>query len=631
MQLIGQERQRFSGPLQVGIYGGNAVYDYKVIGKDTLLDGDFRMQQSDLKSLLESEDASFLFSGSFVDGFPTGPWNFQFGAFQSERRSQVIDYQYRVLVSGVQESGSGTVVKGKPNGSWTYAVNRIVDSEISEILFRSKFDFENGIPQRNFNIESEDRSLVGRFLRNGIAHDEWALYDDAALEATERWFFKEGVLQKILFSNNGQTKEFSINTGRNQLKTVNLDARYLKVVQLQATGDDAEAIAQSGVLHMLDKNAVYYQKIDSILSELGTSDFNPEFKVKLPYFPLDSLEKKRLSEIYLSYEKARTISAFFLNSSQLNILKLSDEESNYLFELVRAISSGFLDPIEEVVNYQKTSVLEYVPRSNLQNNLWPQGIPSKTIQAIITKDSIEQKRPFTLSNATDFDFGGPLFSSLKEIARYAAACLAEVEKQLNVKLVREKRQQALVALEEKLVLQEKGFGNLLDSLTSDTPADYRNTLQRLKQVADEKLGAYGVLKNPEQKLEQGQELTRCFENLLALGKAYSELPVRVEELRVHYEDGVWNPFMATVMKEAIKKRITNAYRKVLIPYFLEQVRDDFDCSQVNMLLEEIQYTHERMFQLREEDTAKLERKLRREQDPKVVLELFHKPSKSKEN
>ncbi len=630
-RLIGQQTQHYTGPFQIGDYRGNAVYDYKVIGQDTLLEGAFQMQRSDLEALLKKEDSTFLFSGSFQDGYPNGFWTFQFGEFQSERRAQVINYQYRVQVSGVQESGSGTVLKGKPNGTWTYDVNRIQDSEIVEALFKSTFDFDEGVPQRNFRIESEDRTLVGRFLRNGIAHDEWALYDDAAIDATERWFFQDGVLQKIILFKNGKASEFPIYASGSQVKTVTIDTRYLAAVQLQAAISDPGDAGISGILDLLDKNATYYAKMDGILSELGTADFNPEFKVKLPYFPLDSLEKRTLANIFELHEKARTSSDFFLNSSQLNILKLTDQQSNYLFEVVRALSNDFLKPVQKVLNFQKDSVLEFVPRARVRKELWPVAIPSKTVRAIITKDSVTVKKPFTLSNAADYDFEGRLLNSLYDMTKYAMACLDSIEKDLNEKLIREKRQQTLVALEEKLVLQEKGFGELLDSLSSDTPANYRKVLQRLKGIADTKLGAYGVLQDTDLKLEQGKELTHCFEKLLVLGAEIGKLPAQSEEIRLHYQDGVWNPFMATVMNEEVKKRITNAYRKVLVPYFLNQIQDGFDCGSVELLLEEMSYTGERMFQLRDEETSKLERKLRREQDPKTVLKLFHKQPKNKEN
>ena len=85
------------------------------------------------------------------------------------------------------------------------------------------------------------------------------------------------------------------------------------------------------------------------------------------------------------------------------------------------------------------------------------------------------------------------------------------------------------------------------------------------------------------------------------------------------------------MDEEVKKRITLAYRKVLAPYFTEQIASGLTCNTAAELAYQMESTHQRMLRLREEDTSKLERKLRKEQDPKVVMRLFGIGSNTKEN
>jgi hypothetical protein len=89
-----------------------------------------------------------------------------------------------------------------------------------------------------------------------------------------------------------------------------------------------------------------------------------------------------------------------------------------------------------------------------------------------------------------------------------------------------------------------------------------------------------------------------------------------------YQDAVWNPFMAVIMNEEVKKRITTAYRRDLIPFFLDKVENQLSCENAGPLAEMMDQVHQRMLELREEDTSKLERKLRREQDPIAILELI---------
>jgi hypothetical protein len=76
------------------------------------------------------------------------------------------------------------------------------------------------------------------------------------------------------------------------------------------------------------------------------------------------------------------------------------------------------------------------------------------------------------------------------------------------------------------------------------------------------------------------------------------------------------------MDEDIKKRITSAYQDVLVPYILSNIKNELSCTNVCSQIKLIESINKRMEELLEEDTSKLERKLKREQDPQIVLELF---------
>mgnify|MGYP005999864493 CR=1 FL=1 len=66
--LNAQEVKDYNGPLQIGKYNGKATYTYKIVDNDTVLEGDFLVLRSNLQELLQKQDYSFQFKGSFVDG-----------------------------------------------------------------------------------------------------------------------------------------------------------------------------------------------------------------------------------------------------------------------------------------------------------------------------------------------------------------------------------------------------------------------------------------------------------------------------------------------------------------------------------------------------------------------------------
>ncbi|MEO1010975.1 MAG: hypothetical protein AAFX53_06680 [Bacteroidota bacterium] len=621
--LRAQEKHRYLGPLQLGNYQGEADYSYSIVEQDTVLDGPFTIKRSSLEALLKEEDLSFDISGNFEKDYPQGFWQLRFGEFRSDSQSQVVDYQYRVLISGTQEEASGLLDKGRPDGPWTFAINRIRDSEVDTALFKSSILFESGVPQRNFRIEDQNHILVGRFLRNGLAHDEWSLYAIDEMGEGESWFFNEGLLQKIQLRRNGEILEFPIHEEQSDsIKTIDLGLRYLKALGFSQFDSDTLQLTQTQIPDLLGQNERYYKKIDDLLSLLGNSSFSPSFKVRLPYFPLDSTELRQSDSIAHHFKRAKTIGDGILNNTRLNILKLSDREALFLHNVVAGISKDFLDPLGRLADYNREGILEFVPRKELLLQLWPTGKPSVAMEVDVSLDGISQKRTFVLPGEELSDFSGNTLLSAVNMARYANKVVDSVQQVLADKLTREKQEQELISLEEKLIAQGKGLHVLLDSLSGNVPMSHKDILLKIKALTDHNLSEYAQSPEANDKLARAQQLVDCHTRLEYLAKIIGQLPAQEEEIRQKYQDAVWNPFTATVMNEEVKKRITAAYSKILIPYYLAQVGSQLNCENVEQWIILFENTYQRVLQLRDEDTAKLERKLRRENDPLTVMELF---------
>ncbi|GMN08907.1 hypothetical protein MTsPCn9_06370 [Croceitalea sp. MTPC9] len=624
-ETTAQENLHYKGPLTVGKYKGDADYGYKLIEGDTVLNGSFNLKKANLDSLLKKQDYSFDFAGNFQNNYPTGYWKFQFGEFQSNNQSQVIDYQYRVAINGVQEKTSGKIVKGKPNGSWTYTVSKIEDSKVSQTLFKSSIDFNNGVPQKSFRVENDSLILAGRFLRNGLAHDEWSLYDSFGTGASENWIFSNGLLNQIQTEIDGDSKNETIyGTFSGTTKTINLDEKYIKAIAIyQFANSGFDNTVGGKMQQLLAQNAAYYKKIDDILSELGESSFLPEFKVKVPYFQLTEEEQQQLVLISENYEAANAISTSFLADTQLNILKLSDNNAAFQYEIIKKIAEDFLKPIGKLLGYNDQDIIEFAPRQQLIQKLWSSGKPSATIDVVIVSDTTNNtNRSFSLDTKEEFDFSNNDLGSLVQLSLYARESLSSIKNKLEERLTNEKRQQELVSIEEKLIAKQKELHIRIDSSANNSPSSIKKALNILKEHSDEALSSYSSLSKIESKLIKAKELSSCYDQLNVLAENIIKLPEQEETIKIKYQDRIWNPFMATLMDEEVKKRITSAYRKVLVPYFLTHAQEEFKCKDAKALNVLMKDTYQRMLELRVENTSKLERKLRKETDPLKVIALF---------
>lgn len=617
----GQERQHYSGPLQIGQYSGNADFDYLISDGDTIYDGDFRFQKSSFETVLQKRDTSFSITGDFDRGTAKGPWRFRFNAFQSDKNTKLVDFEYRVLVSGIQEEGSGALSAGAPDGNWVYEVNRIKASEVESVLFKSEMTFDVGVPQQNFKIASDSVVLVGRFLRNGLAHDEWSSFAVNSVAETETWFFNEGLLQRILIVSDGTSKEIPVFENSSQpLRTIILDKNYIKIVSSAVRVSGNSLHHKKGIAGLLVRNESYYNKLGKILSEMGSTDFSPKYKVKVPYKPLDSLESAQLNTIVKDYEVAEGIARNLLNNSHLNIVKRSDPEVRYFYGVAATIKKEFLEPLRPLVTFQKDSIVPYLKLSDLLTEIRSNGRPEKRI--VVKGDSLQADRTFELDNSEAFAIDGEDLNSVGQLVAYAKASMLSIEASLSDQLTSEESILALNSLEVDLIRKNDSLVRHIDSLQKILPSSYNKALENIKAFADNALSSYAAMENLEQKLVYGNTLDVCMKSLMTLADTLGRLPNEIQIIDSLYTDNIWNPFMATLMEETVKKRIINAHTKIVIPYFLERIATDLSCDNVKDISNGIASANDMVVALREQDTKKLERKLRRAKEPLEILSLL---------
>ncbi|WP_344820934.1 hypothetical protein [Aquimarina gracilis] len=613
--LSGQEKKLYEGPSQIGTYKGEASYHYVIANNDTLLNGSFLLKSSNLEALLKKGDISFSIKGNFKDNTPSGFWKFQFNEFKTDKASTVEDNQYLVNVSGTQQIASGTFQNGRPDGQWVYVVQQIKNSQVDKFTFKSVVDFNNGVPQLSFTIEDEKEELVGMFLRNGIAHDKWTLYSDENIDEIESWNFNEGILESVeIRSGNGRIEKIKIfdNVPKANTKTITLDKKYLDVLKIKLQKKDSKKLVDGGIMRLLSQNDRYYKNIDSILSKKTSFTFLSKFNVKIPYFPLETIEKVRLDSISKNYESSRGISNSLLSNTQLTILRLSDENVRSLEESLEVISKKILDPLEELVSFYKEEKISFVSRKELLSKIWPDGVPDV--------HKIEK------------GVNGNSLISVKNLSHKTLYRLDSIQQILAKKITKQEREQEAIALEKKMIAQRNYLDQLSDSLRADTiPPVFFNTLQNIKKDTEDKLSKYSSINDVKAKLDYARELVQCFEKLDKVGETISKLPAQQYDIRSKYQDAVWNPFTATIMNETIKKRLIMAYEDVLIPYYLKRIEDGLPCEETEQWINLVEATYDRMLELRDEDTRKLERKLRKEDDPLVILERLSINSQIEKN
>ena len=369
-------------------------------------------------------------------------------------------------------------------------------------------------------------------------------------------------------------------------------------------------------MQLLSRNREAYQKINSILTELGSVPFDTNIKVQVPVYALDSLQKETLERISRNLAQATELSKTILSNSHLNIIRRTDTDARYWYSVTEKLASEFLRPLESYVNLYQNQIFEFVNPSSLEGRIFPAGIPTKSI---FVKG---EKEPFKLPDADAFNFEGSGLQTMEQLSAYAQKSMEYIMDQLSDKLSDDVQIQSLKELENDLISINNGIEKQIDSLSPQLPENYANALKNLGDTADQKLATYANISNPGEKLSFGEDLQSCLEDIRSLTNLLSKFPEKTKEIKALYTDDIWNPFMATVMEEEVKKRIVEAYTDILVPHFVQTISQTRECERFALIREQIMYANNRMVDLRNEETRKLERKLKRARTAEEVLKLF---------
>ncbi len=616
LQMV-QGQSDHIGDFNLGPLRGTAAFSYHLENGDTVIQGPFEMEYVDLNRP-EGKDGYFSLKGNFAKNIPVGPWVFEFGQLEPNGEISLKNYHYEMSLDGLLHRVSGELSEGQYQGPWIHEVQEIHNSQPGPSRFRSEVQFEAGIPQLALKIESQDTVLLGRFLRNGLAHDVWTLF--ANQEQSEHWHFDEGRLEKIVLKE-GTVGSLQLPEFQEPHRIINLDGRYLAWldVMLKISGLE-HSMVNGAAADLILRNSQYYVKVQDLLQSRKNYETPVPFQIVVPYLPLTSDQRRRVGEIRGNLLEIDTLHQALISNSSINIAKVTDEEISYWQALIATLSTEYMRPMRNLIEYDDQQILDYLPKELLWEYLWP-DLPASTklnVRYEMLGSKIEAPYEVTIPEPLEKEVDPTL--ALAQVTRVVLTQIDSIKALIHSKVGSLGGSEQLAEVEEKLVDKVRTLTGILDSAQVIGPASH--ALNEVQKQAQKELAKYSSLVDINARSIQASSTLTCMTTLEELAHQITLLPVRWELIQVEYTDKVWNNFTSTVMSEEVKKRITQSYRDVLVPHFLQLVKNDLSCVNANQLVHAFRQSYERMYELRHQDTAKLERKLRNEADPESVMELM---------
>jgi hypothetical protein len=290
----------------------------------------------------------------------------------------------------------------------------------------------------------------------------------------------------------------------------------------------------------------------------------------------------------------------------------------------------FLNPIQEIVSYDSLGILEYTSQEQLINHVFAMGLPEPQMDIEIQIDSVVSSKSYTIPSSVSITADTPNIEKIETVAEMGYDGILSIANEVKETLAQEKRQNELASLEEEIIIRNDSMMVFIDSTSSNIPLKYATALKQLKSFTSKTINDYSKVKSAENRLSAARTTVECLNNLNELSKTVSEMPIYQTTIKESYTDRIWNPFMATLMDEDIKKRITSAYSKTLEPYFLNEIDQHLSCDTTKELNSTINATYAKILELKDQDTKKLERKLKRQKDPITILEMLNVQNTAKQ-
>lgn len=598
---------------RIGSFQGVAIFDYIIKDNDTIREGDFSFSNA-LLNTDESEQTPINIKGRFKEGLPHGNWTMEFNTLVPNEGKSLVQYQYVTTVNGLKRSFNFNLNQGRPQGQWQTQVDSVVNSTITETLFKSVIEYDKGVPIKSFSIESDRDIMVGRLLRDGLAQDLWSLYSKQEIGLEEDWKYDQGLLTQIMLQSDSQNRTLDLRyPNARAFVSVNLDQHYLDIMQLRLQQQDPKFVFNQRMSRLLQLDSQYYEMILDFFEGLGTPLKVQGFLVKVPVFPLLPVEEDQLEQIGARVKESDFLVDSILADAQLNLLKINDPETALLYQMALHLHTDYLPPLKNLITFKEKNLLQHIDREEAIGGLWPLGLEEQQIRL---NDSLNN------AGVNNFRFQSVLDPNLAGVFQHSTTIL-ELSRLLNAKLRKKltlnKREKAFLRQEQLLIAEVKALEEYVDTLNTGVPAAVGSALESLKSFAQRELKNYVSMKEDEEKLQYSSKLATCFKITRDLADTLKKLPEQEAQILELYQDQVWNPFTATVMDEEVKRRITRAYKTIIVPYYLNLVERQLTCDNINQRINNFNRLHQRMIDLRKEETKKLERKLKRTKEPEEVL------------
>jgi hypothetical protein len=610
-------------------YSGHSTHEYKFVQQKKVLHGPFTFQ-SDSSYSFEDEDIlqSRIFKGNYRDGIPNGLWQILESELQKSGDAIYDGENIVYQVRGNQKKWSIPYQNGETSGRIDYHHLTIENGQVKDTLFSASASVSEN--QMFGEITSYDKRNHLTFYSNeqGFFDQTYTFTSNSKFKDTR--LFDNGFIRQHQIAIKGQEIQLQYIDFLHQ----NED---LATVQFTCQDELYKTLSYFARKELYNIHNKAYEKdwlmeeksfLDQSLSRLiqvndegiwnyldGAQTVSSPV-MQLKRVELDSQQKASLDSIQYTILALQKGLDYYLKDAQVEFNRYMSDSAAYhyaAFEEIQRFLSTSME-LHRFINSERLSFIDFRHAIHLLFKPY-------TFQSTILYDYNDKEHKKTIATPEKFDYTDFNLRRYNTYLSEVYALFETLDKSIRKAVEQNIQNLSIAEKEQKLIRYKDTIVDLFRPENTKMNEFHRKYGERISAFISTDIKRYAALPVSERILEIDNRLT-CYENHLLAYNELEKLETRVIQLKELYTRTIWNAFTFTEMDEIVKERVYNAYRNILLDFVLENMFSAPSCGNLEGKLDNFARIYRRMLVLRDQDTKEIERKLKRINNPAMILEIL---------
>ncbi|EIM76771.1 hypothetical protein A3SI_08641 [Nitritalea halalkaliphila LW7] len=422
-----------------------------------------------------------------------------------------------------------------------------------------------------------------------------------------KYFFK--TIEKLREIEEGRNEGFRI---ADDLFGLTFNDGFLEEYEEYREQQDANSLIEAFLLNTLRYDDQYISASEQIKKyPLATRKF---------VYQIARDDVPRLNEIPENYDRLKSVIREYAGKNSLNLNKNRSDSVARAYEFFQFYNRE-LARFDPLINVIRDKSIQYFDLRYMKEN----GIPFLREEVTIPYVYDEEEKNFQLSYTVS-----PLEEGLYlSLLRYIAAVEEEVQRQaalVDRVLFFIEQNQSLRQLEAEIESQQRVIDRLYVEERDQQEPKVRRLVQDVYETVIE--GSYAAYNDDyarSDNQERKVELANIKLDLLNELETIHPKLLRVYEILETVDEGymveVWNAFTFSRYMQREKERLWDA-GELLYMHYIDQLRSEEVYVELRVWIQKMENLAQRLNELREEDTRRLERRIGRTKDPKEIEEIL---------